>query len=153
MIGESTSGDVNPVLTRNMSTNKSTPVSSPSLSFRSSPPENNNEGSQVQGGNLTNGEVASSTNPPGVSVDRDSRTSTPNENANATSGTYIPTDGPSSNISLANGPGQFENIGPTNGSLTNIISKTSSNATNNPPAPTRRSSFGLGFLSSLYQFY
>lgn len=48
MIGESTSGDVNPVLTRNMSTNKSTPVSSPSLSFRSSPPENNNEGSQVQ---------------------------------------------------------------------------------------------------------
>lgn len=153
MIGESTSGDVNPVLTRNISTNKSTPVSSPSLSFRSSPPENNNEGSQVQGGNLTstvfNGEVASSTNPPGVSVDRNSRTSTPNENANATSGTYIPTDGPSSNMSLANGPGQSENIGPTNGSLTNIISKTPSNTTNNPPAPTRRSSFGLGFLSSL----
>lgn len=153
MIGESTSGDVNPVLTRNISTNKSTPVSSPALSFRSSPPENNNDGSQVQGPNLTStvsyGEAAPGANPPRLSVERNSRTSTPNENADGMTNTDDSADGAGSNIMLANWPGQPENTAPTNGSLSNIVSKTPSNATNNPPAPTRRSSFGLGFLSSL----
>mmetsp|Transcript_7665 Transcript_7665/g.9686 ORF Transcript_7665/g.9686 Transcript_7665/m.9686 type:complete len:512 (-) Transcript_7665:108-1643(-) len=153
MIGESTSGDVNRVLTRNISTNKSTPVSSPALSFRSSPPENNNDGSQVLGPNLTStfsyGEAAPGANPPRLSVERNSRTNTPNENANGMTNTDESADGAGSNITLANWPGQSENTVPTNGSLSNIVSKTPSNATNNPPAPTRRSSFGLGFLSSL----
>lgn len=144
MVSESTSGDANPILTGSISANKSTPVGSPPLSFQSSPPENNNNESLQHGGNLTSS--ISNGEPPTSSIEnfstRDQRASSNTPNANANN-TLSAQGGPV----LANGSTTADSPAP-NGSHTNITTKTS-NTTNNTPAPVRRSSFGLGFLSSL----